>query len=102
MTYPPGVAHPTAPAIAPRAAKAQPPDLEGLREQCRKLESAFLSEMLSHAGLTRMGGDFGGGPGEDHFHSFMRQALADRMSARGGIGLAERLFDAMKGRHDAA
>ncbi len=69
-----------------------------LMERARALESAFLSEMLSHAGLGR-GSDaaFGGGIGEDQFASFLRQAQADVMVRRGGIGLAEQLFRAMRG-----
>lgn len=69
-----------------------------LMERARALESAFLSEMLSHAGLGH-GSDaaFGGGIGEDQFASFLRQAQADLMVRRGGIGLAEQLFRAMRG-----
>lgn len=87
----PPVSNPVAPTSA---------DARRLHDQCRALESAFLSEMLSHAGVTSLGGAFGGGEGEAQFHSFLRQALADRMVERGGIGLAERMFEAMKGRLD--
>ena len=74
-----------------------------LMDKARALESVFLSEMLSHAGLgaglgagtdTESGG-FGGGIGEQQFASFLRQEQADLMVRRGGIGLAEQLYRAM-------
>ena len=43
---------------------------------------------------------FGGGAGEEHFSSFLRQAQAEEMAARGGIGLAESIFEAMKRQHN--
>lgn len=71
-----------------------------LRAQAQALEAAFLSEMLGHAGLDTPAQTFGGGPGEEHFASFMREAHAKALVARGGIGLAERLFEALKERAD--
>jgi len=67
-----------------------------LMEKARALEAAFLSEMLSHAGLGRTSdGGFGGGIGEQQFASFLRNEQAGQMVQRGGIGLAEQLFRAM-------
>ena len=68
-----------------------------LMEKARALESAFLSEMLSHAGLGASEGEFSGGIGEEQFASYLRSEQADLMVQRGGIGLAEQLFHAMKG-----
>lgn len=76
----------------------QPPD--PLRVKAAQLETAFLSEMLSHAGLGAMSGEFSGGIGEEQFASFARQEQAAAMVDRGGIGLAESLFRAMGGRDD--
>lgn len=93
------------PPLSPSLAPAPPPALsqaDRLQAQCRKLESAFLSEMLSHAGVGSLSGSFGGGEGEEQFQSFLRAALADKIVERGGVGLAERLFEAMKGRIDDA
>jgi Rod binding domain-containing protein len=59
------------------------------------METTFLSEMLSHAGLGRMSASFGGGAGEAQFESFLRHEQAKAMVASGGIGLAESLFRAM-------
>jgi Rod binding domain-containing protein len=73
---------------------------QALRAKAVELEGAFLAEMLSHAGLGRMPESFGGGAGEDQFASFLRRAQADAMAVRGGIGLAEHLFNAMKDQAD--
>lgn len=71
-----------------------------LRDKARALEAAFLAEMLSHAGLGAGEGAFDGGIGEQQFASFLRQEQAALLVERGGIGLAEQLFRAMRG--DAA
>ncbi len=64
------------------------------------LEASFLALMLEDAGVGEVPSSFGGGPGEAHFASFLREAQAKGMVEAGGIGLAESLFDAMKGRAD--
>lgn len=73
-----------------------------LRKQSQALESAFLSEMLAHAGLGQGDSSFDGGIGEQQFASFLRNEQAGLMVARGGIGLAEKLFRAMRGADDYA
>ncbi|MGO4917548.1 rod-binding protein [Pseudogemmobacter sp. W21_MBD1_M6] len=80
--------------LAPRAT-----DL-GLREAAEQLEVTFLSEMLKSAGLGKSRESFGGGAGEDQFGSFLRQAQAQEMVKSGGIGLAEKLFGALRLRSD--
>jgi Rod binding domain-containing protein len=67
-----------------------------MRAAAEKLEATFLAEMLKSAGLGAQSHGFGGGIGEDQFASFQREALADAMVARGGIGLAEVFFNALK------
>ena len=67
-----------------------------LREAAQKMEATFLSEMLKSAGVGKPRDAFGGGEGEDHFSSFLRDAQAEEMAKSGGIGLAEALFEAMK------
>ncbi|GAA0290561.1 rod-binding protein [Rhodovulum strictum] len=71
-----------------------------LREAAQKLEAQFLAEMLKHAGLGESQGAFTGGAGEAQFASFLREAQAGEMARAGGIGLAERLFEALKERAD--
>lgn len=66
-----------------------------LRSKARELESAFLAEMLSYAGLGEGGASFGGGVGEAQFASFLRGEQAKLMVQKGGIGLAETIFDAL-------
>ena len=72
----------------------------GKRDQAKKLEATFLSEMLKAAGLGKTRGAFGGGAGEDQFASFLRQAQAEEMVNAGGIGLAESLYQALKEKAD--
>ncbi|MEN8841835.1 MAG: rod-binding protein, partial [Octadecabacter sp.] len=64
----------------------------------QSLEAAFLSEMLKSAGIGETPSDFGGGAGEDQFASFLRDEQAKQMTAAGGIGLAQSMFDAMMAR----
>lgn len=84
------------------APERRPPGISqqdaSLRDAARKLESSFLAEMLKAAGVGEQTEGWGGGIGEDQFASFLRQAQADKMAARGGIGLAESLFEALKER----
>ncbi len=64
-------------------------------EVAKKLEAAFLSEMLKSTGLGETPEGFGGGAGEDQFASFLREEHAKLITEAGGIGLAESLFDAL-------
>ncbi|MFN3971525.1 MAG: rod-binding protein [Gemmobacter sp.] len=71
------------------------PDLareQVLRSRAAELETAFLAEMLGHAGLGGLPDGFGGGIGEEQFASFLRQEQAGAMVRAGGIGLAESIF----------
>lgn len=72
-----------------------------LMEKAKALEAAFLSEMLSYAGVDAPDGAFSGGVGEDQFASFLRDAQARAMVDHGGIGLAEKLFQSLA-RYDHA
>lgn len=67
-----------------------------LFRQAQKLESQFLSEMLRHSGSVTPAQGFGGGIGEEQFSSFLREAHADAITARGGIGLAEQIFKSLQ------
>ena len=72
---------------------SQPPERHrALRQAASKLEAAFLAEMLKSAGLGEVRSEFGGGAGEEQFASFLRQAQAEAIVAKGGIGLSENLF----------
>jgi|JI7StandDraft_1071085.scaffolds.fasta_scaffold1401762_1 Rod binding domain-containing protein len=60
-----------------------------LRRSAEALESAFLAEMLKSSGLVRASSEMNGGSGEEQFASFLADAQARAMVARGGIGLAD-------------
>ncbi|MCU0899974.1 MAG: rod-binding protein [Cypionkella sp.] len=66
-----------------------------LLETAKDLEVAFLSEMLAHAGLGESPDGFGGGAGEDQFASFLRHEHAKQLVDRGGIGLAQSIFESL-------
>ena len=89
---------------APRAAPRLPDYIQSdakLRDAARQLEASFLAEMLKSTGLGVQIESFGGGAGEEHFGSFLREAQANEMVKSGGIGLAEALFEAMKAKWNA-
>lgn len=71
-----------------------------LREAAIELEATFLAEMLKAAGLGETQGSFSGGAGEAQFTSFLRMEQAREIARSGGIGLAEQVFENLKGRID--
>ncbi|WP_341863028.1 rod-binding protein [Gymnodinialimonas sp. 57CJ19] len=75
-----------------------------LRTVAEDLEAAFLAEMLKHAGFgeARDDNSFGGGIGEEQFSSMLRSEHANALSAQGGLGLAESIFDSLVRRAEAA
>ncbi len=66
-----------------------------LFEKAKELETAFLSEMLAHAGLGESPEGFGGGIGEDQFASYLRNAQARMIVEKSGIGLAQTIFESL-------
>ena len=87
-------------AITPLAGPTIPKRDQPLWQVAQKLEASFLAEMLKSTGVGKPSESFGGGQGEEQFGSFLRQAQADLMVQAGGIGLAESLFETLKGRAD--
>ena len=57
--------------------------------------------MLKHSGVNSMPSGFGGGAGEEAFASFLTQEYARLIAERGGVGLAERVFESLKQRGGA-
>jgi len=51
--------------------------------------------MLKQAGFLKPPESFGGGAGEEAFSSMMVDAYARELTASGGIGLAESIFNAL-------
>lgn len=85
-------------AISPTAGPVTPggrPDETQLRALAQELEARFLAEMLKHADFGAGRETLGGGPGEEQFASMLRDEHAGALAARGGIGLAEALFQAL-------
>ena len=80
--------------LSPRSAQ--------LMQKAQELETRFLSEMLAHTGLDAQTGAFNGGIGEDQFASFLREAQAKTMVDRGGLGLAQSIFQSLVRRDDTA
>ena len=54
--------------------------------------------MLKYTGMNSQPDGFGGGAGEEAFSGFLTEEYARLMAARGGIGLAERIFEILKQR----
>jgi len=71
-----------------------------LFDAAKELETSFLSEMLKASGLGKPSGSFGGGIGEEQFASFLVDQHARALVDRGGIGLAESLFNSLKEREN--
>ncbi len=80
--------------LVPNLSNQRPnsPDQIKLMEKAKELETAFLSEMLSHAGVGDAPDGFGGGAGEEQFAAFLRGEQARLIVEKGGIGLAETMF----------
>jgi flagellar protein FlgJ len=73
----------SAPSAAELAKRGQ------IKQTSQKFESSFLNVMLQQ---MFEGADtpapFGGGPGESMFKSFLTEAMANKMTANGGVGIA--------------
>ncbi len=74
------------------------PGDERLRDVARDLEVSFLTVMLRSAGVGESRDAFGGGAGEDQFASFLAAEHARALVDRGGLGLAESVFQALRTR----
>lgn len=78
------------PAIPPRP-EATPEQMAKIAKTAHDFETSFLEVMLGEMFDTVKSGTFNGGEGEAAFKSFMTDAFAKQMSARGGIGLSRQL-----------
>ena len=90
---------PATPAI-PATQRLSPEREKILRDKAQQLETQFLSEMLSYTGVNATS-EFSGGIGEDQFSSFLRDAQARAMVDKGGIGLAETIFNSLARRDES-
>lgn len=89
------------PPVSPQRPAAKPAmsaQDAGAMKAAKAFEASFLAEMLKTSGLNAMPSGFGGGAGEEAFASFLTREYAQLMSERGGVGLAEQVFEALKQR----
>ena len=87
-------------ATAARAAAAAPAE-QAARKAAEAFEAAFLAEMLQYTDVNSMPDGFGGGVGEEAFGSFLTEQYARMLAERGGVGIAERVFEVLKQRAGA-
>lgn len=66
-----------------------------IRQAAQQLETTFLAQLLKSAGLGGTQSSFGGGAGEEQFSSFLLDEHAKAITKNGGIGLSEKLFQAL-------
>ncbi len=95
------------PPITPTPAQRPPARIDGpdadapatdqaARDTAERFEASFLAEMLKHSGINKTPQSTGGGAGEDAFASFLTDEYARLITDRGGIGLAEQIFNAIR------
>lgn len=65
------------------------------RKTAQAFEAAFLAEMLKYTGINGTPKTGGGGAGEEAFASFLTGEYARLIAERGGVGLAEQIFNAI-------
>jgi hypothetical protein len=75
----------------PKGAPASTRADDALWRRAQDLEAAFLAEMLGHAGLN---GSTAAAE-EGQFSSFLRTAQAEAIVAKGGVGLAQSIYDSL-------
>ena len=85
-----------APISRSSAGPPAPPRDAVMRQTAREFEAVFLSEMLKHAGVGQMNAEFNGGPGEAAFSDMLVREYAREITRSGGLGLADRVLDAMR------
>jgi peptidoglycan hydrolase FlgJ len=91
---------PLQPAPAVKAA-ALPPAEQAAHKTAQAFEATFLAEMLQYTGINAMPDSFGGGVGEEAFGSFLTEQYAKMLAERGGVGIAEQVFEILKQRTGA-
>ncbi len=74
-------------------------DEAALKQVAQEFEAVFLSEMLKYSGLNATPEGFGGGAGEDAYSGLLTQEYARAIVEKGGIGVAEQVFEILKQRN---
>ncbi|MEM7546450.1 MAG: rod-binding protein [Pseudomonadota bacterium] len=78
-----------------KPAATKPEENASLRAAAQSFEATFLAEMFSHAGLGQARESNGGGAGEEAFASLLSREWATAVANNGGIGLADRVYEAL-------
>ncbi len=70
---------------------------ERLMQQAREFEAVFIAQMLKHSGLAKaISSD--SGFGGDAFSSMLLEQYAEKMTEKGGFGLAEHIYNQLADR----
>ncbi len=78
------------------AGKAAPRNIDQVRESAQDFEAFFLSQMFNHMfAEVKTNETFGGGAGEDAWKSMLVDEYAKATAAKGGIGIADNVMQAM-------
>jgi len=68
---------------------------EAIRLRAMEFESLFLADFLNHAGLEKaLSGE--SGIGGEAFSSFLVELYAEKLVAKGGIGLADQIYNQLR------
>ena len=88
------VSHPS-PAVV-QADDTAPTSEARLRQSAEEFEAVFIAEMLNHAGLDdAVAGETGFGG--EAYAGLLVDAYADALAKNGGFGLAEQIYQQLKG-----
>jgi len=92
------------PQVTPQTTAAPAPRDETLWQKACDFEAMTLGELLKpmFATVDTAHGPFGGGEGEAAWQPMMIDAIAKRLAARGGIGLAGHVYAELLHRQEAA
>ncbi|MBI1366969.1 MAG: chemotaxis protein chel [Alphaproteobacteria bacterium] len=89
-------AAPVASAPAPKNEKDA-----ALLKTAREFESVFIAQMLSYGGLSKALSAEGGFGGEA-FSSMLVDQYAEKLTERGGFGIAQKIYEQLRSREGAS
>lgn len=95
-------AAPSAPAPEARTGADDARRKAELRDVATRFEAVFLAQMMQHAGVGKGAEGFDGGAGEEAFRGQLIAEQARLMAEKGGVGLAEQVFNALARREGLA
>ncbi len=82
-----------------RAPESQPSRSEAAMQQAREFEAVFIAQMLKHSGFEKAltgNSGFGG----ESYASMLLEQYAEKITERGGFGLAENIYNQLIERGD--